>query len=107
MKLYLLRPHTKYLEDDPEEEFIKDKDNPWEPWYDKTFGFVVCALNEKSARNYAAKDGGREVKRLYDKETYNQIEILNPWLDSKYSSCVELNAETVKAGVVIKDFVSA
>jgi len=51
MPLWLLRPR----EDLPVE------DNPWEPWYDKAFGFVVRAKTEAIARQLANADGGAEV----------------------------------------------
>ena len=28
-------------------------DDPWEPWYNKAFGFVIRAGNEESARRLA------------------------------------------------------
>jgi hypothetical protein len=69
MKLFELRPRKDLLKND----------NPWEPWYDKTFGFVVRAKTAQKAREYADEysseenDGGK-----------------NPWLHEKYSTCNEL-----------------
>ena len=36
MRLWLLRPQEGLIEGD----------NPWDPWYDKAFGFVVRAETE-------------------------------------------------------------
>ena len=46
MKLWILRP----IEGSPY----------WEPWYDKAFGFVVRAKDEKEARMIAYRDQGDE-----------------------------------------------
>ena len=51
MKLWLVRP----IETDD------DGDDPWEPWYDKAFGFVIRAESDQKAREIAnEKWGGRE-----------------------------------------------
>ena len=89
MKLWLLRPVDK----------LPAKDNPWEAWYDSAFGFVVRADSENAARQIANDNAGDEnAGRCYDCET--------PWLNAKYSSCIELTADG-DAGCVIVDFVSA
>lgn len=75
MKLWLLRP-------------IDDRNGPWEPWYDKCFGFVIRADSEEEARRMAELDSGAEVT--------------GAWSLAKWSSCVELTA-TGDAEVVIKD----
>ena len=36
-------------------------ENPWSPWYDKAFGFVVRAETEEEARKLANEEGGDEV----------------------------------------------
>lgn len=64
------------------------KDDPWEPWYDKTFGFVVRAISEWDAREIAAKNCGDEGDLV--------------WLDPAYSACDELTADG-EAGVVLVD----
>lgn len=70
---------------------------PWEPWYDKTFGFVVRAETEEEARRYAQEEGGDET------ETYpSEHPVVPAWTDAKYSTCVELVPEG-KAGVIIED----
>jgi hypothetical protein len=94
MKLWLLRP-VKTL----------DKgDNPWEPWYDKAFGFVVRAKDEQEARQFAHEDAGRE-----NRGTFLGVKTANtasPWLDPAYSTCVVLTARGEK-GVIIQDFARA
>ena len=94
MKLWLLRP----IQDLP------DNDNPWEPWYDKAFGFVVRAKNEKEAREFAHQDAGEENRgEFLFKKTANTTE---PWKNEKYSTCIELKKDG-DAGVIIQDSASA
>ena len=83
MKLWLLRPIENTLLD------------PWEPWYDKAFGFVVRAETEADARRLAGEQAGDEKSKN-----------LNPWTDDDYSTCEELTAEG-EAEVMIQDFHSA
>lgn len=78
MKLWILRP--------------KDKDKLWEPWYDKAFGFVVCAEDEAGARLQAARSPGDEGKEA--------------WLNDKHSTCVELTVGPTPF-IVMQDFASA
>jgi hypothetical protein len=89
MKLWLLRPFIENLDD-----------NPWYPWYDKAFGFVVRAETEESARNIANKNGGVETGPI-DLTVYRVGG--DPWLDPAFSSCVELLADEGDEGVVITD----
>lgn len=79
MKLWLLRA-------------IDTKDGPWEPWYDKIFGFVVRAETETKARSLAAEEKGAEGEKA--------------WLDPSFSTCVELKAEGAPE-VIIWDMHSA
>jgi len=79
MKLWILRP-------------INDNQGAWIPWYEKAFGFVICARNEKEARLLAAEDSGDEGRRS--------------WLDDEQSSCVELTISE-NSKIIIKDFASA
>ena len=83
MKLWLLRP----LQPLP-----KDIKNPWKPWYDRAFGFVVRAEYEDEAREIAGKEAGAE----------------NPgaWLNSNLSTCIELTPDG-PAEIVMQDFASA
>lgn len=84
MKLWLLRP----VKDLP------DGDNPWEPWYDKCFGFVVRAKTEDDARQIAHAEAGDENRKS------------TPWLDPKYSTCEPL-VNKGDAGMIIQDVASA
>ncbi len=68
--------------------------NPWEPWYDKVFGFVIRAETAMEARQLAAS-----VEYCGDEGSL-------PWLDEKLSTAVELLADGPK-GVVIIDLHSA
>ncbi len=70
----------------------------WEPWYDKTFGFVVRADSEEEARKLANAEGGDETSRG-ERDG-------DPWLDPKQSICAELTADGEKC-VIIRDFAAA
>lgn len=90
MKLYELRP----IEDLPE------GDNPWDPWYDKCFGFVIRAENEKEAREIAHNNASDENRSQFlGRKIANTC---SPWLDNKYSTCVELNINGEQK-VIIKE----
>ena len=94
MKLWLLRPVDG----------LKKNDNPWEPWYDKAFGFVVRAETEEEARALAHADAGDE-----NRDTFMGSKVADtnqPWMNAQYSTCVELLPEGA-AGVVMKDFAGA
>lgn len=94
MKLWLLRPIDG----------LKIDDNPWEPWYDKAFGFVVRAATEEEARALAHAEAGNENRGTFiDRKIANTHQ---PWMDAKYSTCVELLTEGAPE-VVMKDFASA
>lgn len=91
-KLWLLRP----VECSPE-------DDPWEPWFDKAFGFVVRAETEEKARKLANESGGDEIGEIRH-SAYRTGG--NPWLDEKYSTCTILYTYG-EEGVVIRDFMAA
>jgi len=88
MKLWLLEPVNNP---------VNNKDNPWEPWFDKTFGSVIRAETEEQARQFAHDSSGEENDSEFSKE---------PWKDKKYSTCVELTGKG-KAGVIIQNHESA
>jgi len=101
MKLWILRPRKDLPDEDWEDTFK----NPWEPWYDKTFGFVVRANTGAEARGIAqVKTYGDEVGKKWD--GWNRIPTIPAWTDPQYSTCVELTADGT-IGVVMKDFHSA
>lgn len=85
-KLYLLRPvgYTDSFEA-----------GAWSPWYDKAFGYVICAASPNEAREIASKQRGGYDENLY-----------KAWLDPFKSSCVELKP-TEKTGIIIEDFRAA
>jgi len=93
MKLWLCRPV----------EGLPDSDNPWEPWWDKVFGFVVRAETESEARDMAHANARDENGTDYKGGKTGHR---NPWQDPKYSTCVELLPEG-PAGVVMNDFSGA
>jgi hypothetical protein len=88
MKLWLLRPV----------DCLKEEGNPWCPWYDKAFGFVVRAETEEEARAMADRNAGDENHEI----SY----LIKPWIDARYSSCVELTPEGGQ-GLVMRDFQGA
>lgn len=95
MKLYILRP-------------IDDESGPWKPWYDKAFGFVVCAKDEKTARQIASAHAGDE-ERYEDSENYlgpSKYHAPSVWQNPAYTSCVVLKASEYQ-GLIMKDFRSA
>jgi hypothetical protein len=96
-KIWLLRPVEGLAEDN----------SPWDPWYDKAFGFVVVAYTEAQAREIANTNGGDEkyessygLNRIFDK---SPTVIINVWLDSKYTTCIELTPD-YKEELVMRDF---
>jgi hypothetical protein len=76
MKLWLLRPVDDTLE-------------PWMPWYDRMFGFVIRAEGEKAARKLASSKAGDEGPEA--------------WLTPEHSTCVELKADGPEE-VVMEDY---
>ena len=79
MRLYLLKP-------------INPNAPPFDPWWDKSFGFVVRAKSEQDAREYAAKERGDEGA--------------DTWRDPALTSCEVLPARG-EAGVILTDFRNA
>jgi len=74
-------------------------DDPWEPWYDKSAGYVIRAETEMDARQLADANAGDENHD--DKDNPRR-----PWLDSKYSTCVLLTSDGM-VGVILRDFMAA
>lgn len=88
MILWLLRPRD-----------LSDNDNPWYPWYDKCFGYVIRAETEQAARKLAHENAGDENREGF-------LKTKEPWLDKKYSTCVEL-VNDGKSEIIIQDFSNA
>jgi hypothetical protein len=92
--LWLLRPVDN----------LPDSDNPWHPWYDKCFGYVIRAETEEKARTLAHRAGGDENRgEFLDLQVANST---TPWLDPQYSACTELLNSGISE-VIIQDFASA
>ena len=87
--LWLLQPKNN----------LKKDDNPWDPWFDKCFGFVIRAKDEKSAREFADANAGEENRGGFLRKRAITI---HPWLDANYTICAQLIAEG-KEGIIIKD----
>jgi hypothetical protein len=82
--------------------------NPWDPWYDKAFAFVIRAETEIEARAIANHRGGDETGPI---ELFNHLGKISqyggdPWLDSRYSVCEELLPEG-EEGLIVRNFASA
>ncbi len=95
MKLWVITPRTDL-------EYAND---PWEPWYDKAFGFVIRAETEEAARQLAQSNSGDEStgEYCYEKKNYSTR---TPWLNRDQSSCVELTPSG-KEEIVLRDFAAA
>jgi hypothetical protein len=78
-KLWLLKPNSN----------LPSEKNPWNPWFGKCFGFLICAENEFQARKIANDNGGNEG---------------SVWLDPSVCTCLELTPGNVEEGVVLMDF---
>lgn len=91
MKLWLLRP------------IEKQSDDPWDPWYDRAFGFVVRAETEDAAREIANQNAGDENREWLKGDQSGERK---PWMNPKYSTCVELSHEG-EAELVIVDYHAA
>jgi len=72
MKVWILKPKND----------LDFYDSPWSQWFNKIFTFVIRAEDEKSARELANRYSGKE-----------RTCIVKPWLDDKYSECIEVSTE--------------
>jgi hypothetical protein len=83
---------------------LQEDDDPWDPWFDKCFGFVVRAPTKRRARELANGAAGQENRGVF---LFTKIaDTTTPWLDPKYSSCIELTGAG-EEGVIIEDVHSA
>lgn len=94
MKLWLLRPR-----DD-----LPENDDPWEPDYDKSHGFIIRAADEDQARAIAMQNAGDE--KYGRRDDMLGSDTTTPWLDGKYSTCDELSVDG-EAGMLMRDFAAA
>lgn len=72
----------------------KEERAPWQPWFDKAFGFVIRAETEERARKIADENGEDENRKG------------NPWLDPGFSICEEILTEGEES-LILKDFRAA
>lgn len=80
MNIYVLKPKDR-----------KDGGGPWNPWYDKAFGFIVAASGPHQARILAASRCGDEG--------------MDVWFDPKWTTCKILKAS--KQGIILRDYAAA
>jgi hypothetical protein len=78
MKLWLLRPN----------EPMPEGKDPWDPWYDKVFGFVIRAETETKARQLAQQNAGDETALAWH---------------NTYSTCIELTHEGISEIILIDE----
>jgi hypothetical protein len=78
MALWRLTPRTDTLW------WCVEGKDPWQPPYDRAFGFVVRAVDAEEARWLAHRAAGEENGTL---------DGVSPWLDENYSNCEELRDE--------------
>jgi len=81
MKIYILKPRDNLVPD------------PWNPWYDCAFGFIIQAENEYIARMFASDDAGSEGGDV--------------WAKHEITSCKELFVEGEMPEIIMKDFAAA
>lgn len=84
MKLWLLKP-------------IDSKSGPWDPWYDRYFGFVIRAESEKRARYLASK----KCCVINEKDKKEK----KAWLNSELTYCIELTSKGEEE-IILSDFAS-
>ena len=95
MKLWLLTARRDLPHDD----------DPWEPWYDKAFGFVIRAESEKLARKLVWEGHGNEVPHNV-RELDKRARAKTAWLNPAYSKCERLMPGG-KPEVILVDFHAA
>ena len=77
---------------------LEKGNDPWEPWYDKTFGMVIRGDSEKEIREIA------QNKCQHGDESREGVG--NPWLKKEYSVCTKLLGKGNKE-VILEDFQAA
>lgn len=83
MKIWILRPKKEQLK----------QGGLWEFVYGKCHGFVVREETEEKARYWADKNAFSEN---------DEIDGVRPWLDPKYTICIELTTEG-RSGIIMRD----
>lgn len=80
------------------------KRKPWDPWYDKCFGFVIRAETESQARLMASVQSGDE-DGLMSKEEKKKDSV---WLAPHLTVCHEIAYNVSgKEDTIIRDFHAA
>ena len=77
---------------------LEKGNDPWEPWYDKTFGMVIRGDSEKEIREIA------QDKCQHGDESHEGVD--NPWLKKEYSECTKILSQGIKE-IILVDFRSA
>lgn len=85
-RLWILKPRRD----------LSNDNNPWKPWTDKVFGFVIRAHTAIEARIIAHRNAGHENDNMLLTK-----DIQEPWLKSEYSTC-EILAQDGRIGIVLK-----
>lgn len=67
-----------------------DRADKFWPAFDTILGQVICAESEEKARKIASRHHAEEGRIA--------------WLDPDYSSCEELNPETLQERVILRDY---
>jgi hypothetical protein len=93
VKLWVLEPKAELIDFDNDADPAPD--NPWVPWYDKTFRMIVRAETEVEARCLGGKEGAGDEVREWKGQ--------NPWLDPNLSDCVPLSDDG-EPGVIMVDY---
>ena len=78
-------------------------DGDWVPWYDKCFGMIIRAEDERQARAIASNHGGDED--TFDVR-FEKDKSASVWMNPKETLCVEL-ASDGPAELILLDFKSA
>ena len=76
------------------------EDSPWNPWYDKAFGFIVAANSEQESRKIAELHAGDESSEWTSKGEV--------WMNPAYSTCEPLQRKHADdKGLILRDFAAA
>ena len=94
MKLWILRPRRD----------LEEGNDPWKPWYDKSFGFIIRAETETQARVIADSNGADENRGEFLRQKIADTK--NPWLSAMYSTCEILSSEGNEE-LIMHDFAAA
>lgn len=91
--------------DDRESDDLPD---PWSPWYDKAFGFVIRAESEEKARELAQENAGDEttVSPVHH-DVDERVRGREVWKDSALADCVPVEEYGGENAVLMQDFARA